>query len=140
MSHHNTCYRSEHYDLWFDNGFLLYGMSLILNSLPASYFRKKHVFFTSDNYFAVLQHNYNRRDTLFILLTEGNDLNFLSELPMLRLPANSTPEELKIFLHQPTRYYKPIRRQAPRCSLPSGKRKLFNLSAMAKQSPALAGR
>ena len=60
MSHHNTCYRSEHYDLWFDNGFLLYGMSLILNSLPASYFRKKHVFFTSDNYFAVLQHNYNR--------------------------------------------------------------------------------
>ena len=44
MSHHNTCYRSEHYDLWFDNGFLLYGMSLILNSLPASYFRKKHVF------------------------------------------------------------------------------------------------
>ncbi|EPE4283682.1 helix-turn-helix transcriptional regulator, partial [Klebsiella pneumoniae] len=34
MSHHNTCYRSEHYDLWFDNGFLLYGMSLILNSLP----------------------------------------------------------------------------------------------------------
>ncbi|VEB06683.1 LuxR family transcriptional regulator [Klebsiella pneumoniae] len=25
---------------------------------------------------------------------------------MLRLPANSTPEELKIFLHQPTRYYK----------------------------------
>ncbi len=106
MSHHNTCYRSEHYDLWFDNGFLLYGMSLILNSLPASYFRKKHVFFTSDNYFAVLQHNYNRRDTLFILLTEGNDLNFLSELPMLRLPANSTPEELKIFLHQPTRYYK----------------------------------
>ncbi|PLB95574.1 LuxR family transcriptional regulator, partial [Klebsiella pneumoniae] len=22
MSHHNTCYRSEHYDLWFDNGFL----------------------------------------------------------------------------------------------------------------------
>ncbi|MFG3768224.1 LuxR family transcriptional regulator, partial [Klebsiella pneumoniae] len=32
-------------------------MSLILNSLPASYFRKKHVFFTSDNYFAVLQHN-----------------------------------------------------------------------------------
>lgn len=40
MSHHNTCYRSEHYDLWFDNGFLLYGMSLILNSLPASYFRK----------------------------------------------------------------------------------------------------
>ncbi|MCJ3182205.1 helix-turn-helix domain-containing protein, partial [Klebsiella pneumoniae] len=29
-----------------------------------------------------------------------------SELPMLRLPANSTPEELKIFLHQPTRYYK----------------------------------
>ncbi|MDE9059445.1 hypothetical protein PZW75_26760, partial [Klebsiella pneumoniae] len=25
MSHHNTCYRSEHYDLWFDNGFLLYG-------------------------------------------------------------------------------------------------------------------
>ncbi|STV51934.1 LuxR family transcriptional regulator [Klebsiella pneumoniae subsp. ozaenae] len=87
MSHHNTCYRSEHYDLWFDNGFLLYGMSLILNSLPASYFRKKHVFFTSDNYFAVLQHNYNRRDTLFILLTEGNDLNFLSELPMLRLPA-----------------------------------------------------
>ncbi|MGW8164619.1 helix-turn-helix transcriptional regulator, partial [Klebsiella pneumoniae] len=21
MSHHNTCYRSEHYDLWFDNGF-----------------------------------------------------------------------------------------------------------------------
>ncbi|MCU8655311.1 LuxR family transcriptional regulator, partial [Klebsiella pneumoniae] len=53
MSHHNTCYRSEHYDLWFDNGFLLYGMSLILNSLPASYFRKKHVFFTSDNYFAV---------------------------------------------------------------------------------------
>lgn len=106
MSHHNTCYRSEHYDLWFDNGFLLYGMSLILNSLPASYFRKKHVFFTSDNYFAVLQHNYNRRDTLFILLTEGNDLNLLSELPMLRLPANSTPEELKIFLHQPTRYYK----------------------------------
>ncbi len=79
MSHHNTCYRSEHYDLWFDNGFLLYGMSLILNSLPASYFRKKHVFFTSDNYFAVLQHNYNRRDTLFILLTEGNDLNFLRE-------------------------------------------------------------
>lgn len=106
MSHHNTCYRSEHYDLWFDNRFLLYGMSLILNTLPASYFRKKHVFFTSDNYFAVLEHNYNRRDTLFILLTEGNDLNFLSELPMLRLPANSTPEELKIFLHQPTRYYK----------------------------------
>ncbi|HGO4388784.1 TPA: LuxR family transcriptional regulator, partial [Klebsiella quasipneumoniae subsp. similipneumoniae] len=103
MSHHNTCYRTEHYDLWFDNRFLLYGMSLILNSLPASYFRKKHVFFTSDNYFAVLQHNYNRRDTLFILLTEGNDLNFLSELPMLRLPADSTPEELKIFLHQPTR-------------------------------------
>ena len=101
MSHHNTCYRSEHYDLWFDNRFLLYGMSLILNTLPASYFRKKHVFFTSDNYFAVLEHNYNRRDTLFILLTEGNDLNFLSELPMLRLPANSTPEELKIFLHQP---------------------------------------
>ena len=64
MSHHNTCYRSEHYDLWFDNRFLLYGMSLILNTLPASYFRKKHVFFTSDNYFAVLEHNYNRRDTL----------------------------------------------------------------------------
>ena len=44
MSHHNTCYRSEHYDLWFDNGFLLYGMSLILNSLPASYFRKNTCF------------------------------------------------------------------------------------------------
>ena len=45
MSHHNTCYRTEHYDLWFDNRFLLYGMSLILNTLPASYFRKKHVFY-----------------------------------------------------------------------------------------------
>lgn len=114
-------------------------MSLILNSLPASYFRKKHVFFTSDNYFAVLQHNYNRRDTLFILLTEGNDLNFLSELPMLRLPANSTPEELKIFLHQPTRYYKTHPRQAPG-QFTEREKQLFNLSAMAKRSPALAGR
>ncbi|KTG77241.1 LuxR family transcriptional regulator, partial [Klebsiella pneumoniae] len=32
-------------------------MSLILNSLPASYFRKNMFSFTSDNYFAVLQHN-----------------------------------------------------------------------------------
>lgn len=54
----------------------------------------------------MLQHKYNRRETIFVLLTEGNDLNFLSELPMLRIPARSTPAELKTFLNQPTRYYK----------------------------------
>ncbi len=44
MSHHNTCYRSEHYDLWFDNGFLLYGMSLILNSLLKHLTSAKNMF------------------------------------------------------------------------------------------------
>ncbi len=44
MSHHNTCYRSEHYDLWFDNGFLLYGMSLILNSLAGILLPQKTCF------------------------------------------------------------------------------------------------
>ncbi|HDN2718287.1 TPA: helix-turn-helix transcriptional regulator [Klebsiella aerogenes] len=102
--HTHIC--SERYDLWIDNHFLMSGISLILRTLPESCFRKKHVFFTSDSYFSVLQHKYNRRETIFILLTEGNDLNFLSELPMIRIPARSTPAELKTFLNQPTRYYK----------------------------------
>lgn len=99
MLYYNICYCFEYYDLWFDNGFFFYGMLLILNSLLVFYFCKKYVFFISDNYFVVLQYNYNWWDILFILLIEGNDFNFFSELFMLCLLVNLMLEELKIFLY-----------------------------------------
>ncbi|MDJ1655432.1 LuxR C-terminal-related transcriptional regulator [Raoultella sp. Ech2A] len=96
----------NHYDLWIKNSLLRQGLQLILDSLSPSCFHGKYVFFTSDNYYSVLNHKYNQRKVRFVLLTDGNDLNFLSEIPMFRISARSTPAEIKSFILRPTLYSK----------------------------------
>lgn len=96
----------NHYDLWINNNLLRQGLQLVLDSLSPGCFHGKYLFFTSDNYYAVLNHHYDRKRVRFVLLTDGNDLNFLSEIPMYRIPARSTPAEIKSFILRPTLFGK----------------------------------
>ncbi|MDU7372445.1 MAG: LuxR C-terminal-related transcriptional regulator [Klebsiella michiganensis] len=70
----------NHYDLWINNNLLRQGLQLV--------------------------HHYDRKRVRFVLLTDGNDLNFLSEIPMYRIPARSTPAEIKSFILRPTLFGK----------------------------------
>lgn len=51
----------NHYDLWINNNLLRQGLQLVLDSLSPGCFHGKYVFFTSDNYYAVLNHHYDRK-------------------------------------------------------------------------------
>ena len=90
----------NHYDLWINNNLLRQGLQLVLDSLSPGCFHGKYVFFTSDNYYAVLNHHYDRKRVRFVLLTDGNDLNFLSEIPMYRIPASGKFPSTEIFSMQ----------------------------------------
>lgn len=92
----------NHYDLWINNNLLRQGLQLVLDSLSPDCFHGKYIFFTSDNYYSVINHQYDSRRVRFVLLTDGNDLNFLSEIPMYRIPARATPAEIKSFILRPT--------------------------------------
>ncbi|WP_220676471.1 LuxR C-terminal-related transcriptional regulator [Klebsiella pasteurii] len=117
----------NHYDLWINNNLLRQGLQLILDSLSPGYFHGKYVFFTSDNYYAVLNHHYDRKRVRFVLLTDGNDLNFLSELPMYRIPARATPAEIKSFILRPTLFGKKPDRESENIIFTSREKEVIRL-------------
>ena len=117
----------NHYDLWINNNLLRQGLQLVLDSLSPGCFHGKYVFFTSDNYYAVLNHHYDRKRVRFVLLTDGNDLNFLSELPMYRIPARATPAEIKSFILRPTLFGKKPDRESENIIFTSREKEVIRL-------------
>lgn len=76
-------------DIWVSDVYLQRGLETLLDKSFSAPARKRFVFFTIENYYAVKAQNYDLSTHRLVLLTQGDMYYFLSDFKMFRLNARS---------------------------------------------------
>nr|WP_159466213.1 LuxR C-terminal-related transcriptional regulator [Scandinavium goeteborgense] len=88
----------EQVDLWLSDHYLQLGLQKALENIRFDDTCIRYVFLTEQYYADVLSHNYDLDKNRLILLTNGHDFNFLDSVPLHRLSARATLDDIRNFI------------------------------------------
>jgi DNA-binding CsgD family transcriptional regulator len=93
-----NCVQLEQVDLWLSDHYLQLGLQKALENIRFDDTGIRYVFLTEQYYADVLSHNYDLDKNRLILLTNGHDFNFLDSVPLHRLSARATLDDIRHFI------------------------------------------